>query len=87
MPLAIVVAGVFPESSLAMPPVAFAHLDCDQYRSIAEAARFLEPLMVEGGVMWFDDYNCLSSATKAVDEVFGGRVKHAPISNKGYVEF
>ena len=53
-----------------MPPIAFAHLDCDQYRSVKESVEYIKPLMMTGGVIWFDDYGCLPGATKAVDELF-----------------
>lgn len=72
VPDAVYGLGVFPESALPMPPVAFAHLDCDQYESITRAAEYLAPRMLPGGVMWFDDY-CLPSGKKAVDEFFGSR--------------
>ena len=68
LPKAIVRKGIFPDSAIAMPPVAFVHLDVDQYRSYKEAMEYLEPLMVPGGVMWFDDYECTSGATVAVNE-------------------
>ena len=71
LPKAMIVQGIFPASAVKMPPVAFVHLDCDQYRSYKEAMAYLEPLMVPGGVMWFDDYDCTSGATLAVDERYG----------------
>ncbi len=71
LPKAIVTKGIFPKSALPMPPVAFVHLDVDQYRSYKEAMEYLEPLMVPGGVMWFDDYECTPGATLAVNERFG----------------
>ena len=33
VPTAHVVQGIFPASAVGMPPVAFVHLDCDQYQS------------------------------------------------------
>jgi Methyltransferase domain len=71
LPKAIVVQGIFPASAVDMPAVAFVHLDCDQYRSYRDAMQHLEPMMVPGGVMWFDDYDCTSGATLAVDERYG----------------
>ena len=62
--------------------IAFAHLDVDQ--SYVEGCRYLEPRMVAGGVMWFDDY-CLSGAKKAIDEMYGGRL--IPMSGKVMVRF
>jgi len=73
IPYAKIVQGIFPQSAekLDIPNIAFAHLDCDQYQSIKEAIQFLKPLMVDGGVMWFDDYKCgLEGANRAVDESF-----------------
>lgn len=70
VPDAIYGVGVFPSSALPMPPIAFAHVDCDQYESIIQASGHLVPRMMSGGLMWFDDY-CLPSGKKAIDEVFG----------------
>ena len=85
IPDAIIIEGIFPQSAIEMPPIAFAHLDCDQYQSIREASEYLIPRMVSGGVIWFDDYNCLSGATRAVHDVFGDRVQIAPVSKKAFV--
>ena len=73
IPDAIVIPGIFPDSMhLFNPgPVAFAHIDADQYQSIKESISALWPIMVDGGVMLFDDYKCLDGATLAVHEVFG----------------
>ena len=89
IPYAKVVQGIFPQSAkdMQLPKVAFAHLDCDQYQSIKEAVQFLKPLMVPGGVMWFDDYECgLEGANKAVNESFPLQLK---LSNVGkyFVKF
>lgn len=85
IPGATVVAGVFPDSAITMPLVAFAHIDADQYQSVKEAAQYLFPRMVHGGIIWFDDFNCLPGAAKAVYEVFGNWVEQAPISRKAFV--
>lgn len=53
-------------------PVAFAHVDCDQYETTRDVIRALIPRMVRGGMMVFDDYGCLDGATRAVDEMIGG---------------
>lgn len=73
-PDANVIKGVFPGTCLEMGPIAFVHLDCDQYQSYKEAILCLIPKMVKGGVMWFDDSPCLAGAHKAVTEIFGDRV-------------
>lgn len=71
IPAAIVVEGLFPESMVPMPPVAFAHLDCDQYESIARAIAALRPRLQANGVMLFDDYGSLPGATQAVHDLLG----------------
>lgn len=68
IPDAIFCVGTFPESVVPMPPIAFAHIDADQYQSIKDAIRIFVPLMVTGGIMVFDDYNCLESANQAIHE-------------------
>lgn len=60
--------GIFPATLIPMPPVAFAHVDADQYQSIADAIRVLTPLLVPGGAILFDDYGCLAGADRAVNE-------------------
>lgn len=71
IPEAVIVPGIFPDSIVAMPPVAFAHIDCDQYESITRAIEALRPLMMPGGTMLFDDYGSLEGATRAVKDQFG----------------
>jgi hypothetical protein len=83
-PNAAVIAGCFPESAILMEPIAFAHLDCDQYRAHAESIDYLLPLMVKGGIMWFDDVPWLEGATQAVMERFSDRLQMA--ANRYYVE-
>lgn len=56
MPEAFVIAGVFPDSLVDMPPVAFVHADADQYESTAAICRVMPGLMVKGGMILFDDY-------------------------------
>jgi hypothetical protein len=70
IPDAIIVKGIFPDSLLevALPRFSFVHVDCDQYRSVQAACAVFSPLMIPGGLMLFDDYNQLASATRAVDE-------------------
>ena len=78
IPYANIIQGIFPQSMVKMPPVAFAHIDADQYRSIKESIEALLPQMVLGGVMVFDDYNCLRGANTAVDEKFAGHITFTP---------
>ena len=84
LPGAIVIKGVFPESAIPTGPVAFVHLDCDQYQSIMDSVCYLLPKMLPGGVIWFDDYGHLDGATRAVDALFGPGIIRAKC-NKVYV--
>ncbi len=88
IPYAKIIQGIFPQSSAAitLPEIAFVHLDCDQYQSIKEAAVFLTPHMVKGGIMWFDDYGCLEGANMAVNELFAGRIEGSVVG-KSFVRF
>lgn len=85
-PGAHIVPGIFPASACDLPRLAFVHLDCDQYQSVKEAAVYLRPLMVKGGLMWFDDSPCLESAKLATAELFGERLVLSR-TNKHYVRF
>lgn len=85
IPRATTVQGLFPDSAVPMPPIAFVHLDCDQYRSVKESAEYLIPLMVPKGVIWFDDSPCLPGAHKAAKELFGDRLQLSATS-KHFVE-
>lgn len=72
-PEARVYAGVFPDDFLlpaeGLPTkVAFAHLDCDQYRSVRDSLAALFHRMVPGGLILLDDY-CLAGCERAVHEV------------------
>jgi O-methyltransferase len=49
IPDAIICKGVFPDSIVEMPPIAFVHVDCDQYRSVKSACEHFAPLMARGG--------------------------------------
>lgn len=85
VPEAYVVPGIFPASIMAMPPVAFAHVDADQYDSIKGCCEALGPLMVHGGAIVFDDYDCLPGATLALQET-GWRIEKTA-TNKAIVRF
>lgn len=72
-PYPLMFKGIFPKDvPLPLHPVAFAHLDVDQYQSYVECIAALKPLMVPGGVMWFDDVPTLPGATRAAIEAFPG---------------
>jgi O-methyltransferase len=73
MPEAFVIQGVFPKTVVPMAPVAFVHADADQYQSTVDICRVFAPLMVRGGMILFDDYYCVPSCVKAVDEYFPNR--------------
>lgn len=51
--------------------IAFAHIDVDQYESTLAAIKFVVPRLSKGGVIRFDDYNAVSGATQAIDELIG----------------
>jgi len=72
IPDAIVVKGVFPQSMIPLPLIAFVHIDADQYESIFLAVRALEPHMMKGGIMVFDDWGALEGATNAIKDLFDG---------------
>ena len=80
-----VIKGVFPWSAVKMPPIAFVHLDCDQYTAVYDSAQYLQPFVVEGGVIWFDDSPCLPGARQAAQELFGDRLRISSDHGKHYV--
>lgn len=86
VPGARIVQGLFPACAVPMPPIAFAHVDVDQYQSTREALTYLSLLMVRGGVIWVDDSPCLAGAHKAVREVFGDGVELSD-TGKHYIRF
>jgi O-methyltransferase len=72
MPNAWIIPGRFGTASAPSVPVAFAHVDVDLYDSTRVAILALSPLMVPGGIMYFDDYGVpgCDGATRAVHELF-----------------
>lgn len=70
VPAATVVKGLFPTSLVEMPPLAFVHVDCDQYASVRACIETFPRLMVPGGFMLFDDFGVpdCQGATQAVVE-------------------
>jgi len=44
-----------------MGPVAIALIDCDLYASTRDVLWFLEPLLQEGSIVVFDDWNCFDA--------------------------
>lgn len=75
--LAALHKGLIPETfdGLEAHRIAFAHIDVDIYRSVADCCAFIHPRMVPGGFMVFDDYGFPScpGARKAVDEFFADK--------------
>jgi len=71
LPLAWIYVGTYPEThGDDLPPMAFVHVDCDQYTSYKAVLALMWPLLVPGGIMLFDDYPYLGGAKKAVEEHF-----------------
>jgi hypothetical protein len=69
LPDAIFHVGEFPHTlPQYLPPIAFVHVDCDQYDGVIACIDKLLPLMVDGGIMLFDDYEHLEGARLAVNE-------------------
>jgi O-methyltransferase len=90
VPNAKIFKGFFPETwnklVISRPGISFAHIDCDQYESISECIKIFKPLMLTGGIMWFDDYghSWLKGAQMAVDELLPERLIH-PLGRAFYV--
>lgn len=77
IPDAIYHVGIFPATlPIDLTGFAFIHIDCDQYRSIRACCRWLVPRLIQGGIVYFDDYGMLRGATAAVDECLPERVIH-----------
>jgi len=70
IPSAIFHVGIFPGTLNATGPIAFVHVDCDQYRSVKACITELWGRMRPGAIMLFDDYGILAGATEAVDAHF-----------------
>lgn len=57
LPYAHFHVGLFPDTMPDdLPGIAFAFIDCDQYKSCVAAIERWWPLMVDGGIMAWDDY-------------------------------
>jgi predicted O-methyltransferase YrrM len=84
-----IVKGVFPNVGILPPaPIAFAHIDVDQYQSHIDTCRALAPRMASGGIMWFDDVPVLEGARQAVRDLFPAEaIKTEPNSGRWYVVF
>lgn len=92
LPEATVVKGIFPASAVEMPPIAFLHLDCDQYQSVMDSIAYLKDKMVKGGIIWFDDApkpegalpGTFNGADYALRELYGDNWNLSP-SGKAYI--
>jgi methyltransferase family protein len=84
-----IVKCVFPHTEeLPTQRIAFAHIDCDQYRSIKESCLAIEPMMAPGGIIWFDDVAVnggIEGARQAVHEMYNGRILSDPGADRWYV--
>jgi O-methyltransferase len=69
--------GLIPDTFHAMDDarIAFAHIDVDIYKSVADCCAFIMPRLTRGGFVVFDDYGFPScpGARQAVDEFFADR--------------
>jgi O-methyltransferase len=85
LPDAIFHVGVFPDTFDVIGPIAFAHVDCDQYQSVHDCIDVLWPHMVSGGIMIFDDYEHTTGAKLAVDRSFSEHLRIKMESGRVYV--
>jgi predicted O-methyltransferase YrrM len=68
IPGATCVKGVFPESAIETGPIAFVHLDVDQYDAYKTILPYLVPRMTSGGLIWLADYYVYPGAHQATNE-------------------
>ena len=97
LPYAKISKGIFPASALPMGPIAFLHLDCDQYQSVIDSLAYLKDQLVEDAVVWFDDAPCQNwrighgrnGADVALRELFGEApgVWQVGSSGKAYIRW
>lgn len=87
IPYATVIEGIFPQSAIEMGPIAFVHLDVDQYQSYQEAFAYFQPRMVKGGIIWCDDVGCLAGADLAFKEFCETYAMIPIIAEKTYIRF
>lgn len=67
------IKGYFEDTLYLSVPVAFAHIDCDWYASVMSCLIQIEPNLVTGGKIVFDDYYEWSGCRSAVDEYFSDK--------------
>lgn len=61
-----------------MRPIAVGLIDCDLYASTREVLHFIDPLLMDGSILLFDDWNCFGAADdkgqrRALREFLAGR--------------
>jgi len=66
------VQGLFPQTLETPPPIALAHLDCDQEQSVKASAMALLPLV--SGLIICDDYGYCRGARDGFNDACGSRV-------------
>lgn len=56
--------------------IGFAHIDVDIYQSVMDCCQFIEPRLIKGGIMIFDDYGfrTCKGAKLACDTYFGDKL-------------
>ncbi|HUZ72365.1 MAG TPA: TylF/MycF/NovP-related O-methyltransferase [Stellaceae bacterium] len=73
-------AGLIPDTFRGLEDnrFAFAHIDVDIYRSVADCCAFVYPRTTQGGIILFDDYGFPScpGARQAVDEFFADKPEY-----------
>jgi predicted O-methyltransferase YrrM len=73
------IKGLYQDTLRLSGPVAFAHIDCDWYESVAVCVERLADRMSPGGVMLFDDYNSFAGCREVVDSWLGHDSRFQPI--------
>lgn len=79
LPNAIIHVGTFPDT---LPPdltaIAFVHSDCDLYAPTLAVCQLLPARMVNGGMLYFDDYGRTEcpGVERAITETFGSSHPH-----------
>ncbi len=86
------VPGFFPDTFMHFnDDIALLHVDVDLYQSYKDVLRVLEPRVVKGGYILFDEYKTPAwpGATKAIEEHFGEQVaffEHDAEANKYFYQ-
>ena len=63
-------------------PIAFAHIDCDWYRSVKCCIERVVDMVVPDGLIIFDDYNSFSGAKRAVDEWLTNETRYESLDDR-----